>query len=352
MKKLVIAFLVMLMAASTGKIYAHEHHNEPDSVKMSAADMRADSAMQSEMAEHQQMEAINAFPNYHPLIVHFPIVLLLMAFVFQIISFFYFKKEFGWATLILLILGIITAWLASNTFHADPSELRGKAAEIFATHERMASFTRWLALFALITKIASQLFLQRKWWMESAVTLLLVGSAISVSIAGHHGAMLVHMEGIGPMGKYLESYRPRQKTSDSNSGKMILMKSDTDNVAGKPEAQEEDHHVGEIGKGPHGGTIEEADPNHMEILAEGNDLAFYLLDDNAKPVDMKKVTGSVKMQYANKSIKTIDLMMMDNKLTAMEANNGTAFTAICTLTKDGKSYSATFNSKKDFPAFK
>ncbi|MEP6795716.1 MAG: hypothetical protein ABJB16_15410, partial [Saprospiraceae bacterium] len=59
--------------------------------------------------------------------------------------------------------------------------------------------------------------------------------------------------------------------------------------ADKPEEQEADHHVGEVGKGPHGGTIEEAEPNHIEIMSKGKDLMFYLLDGDAKPLD---VTGT------------------------------------------------------------
>jgi uncharacterized membrane protein len=338
MKKIIIFLFVMLLSVSNVTVYAHEHHPAKDSMKMSRADMRADSLMQLEMAKHQEMEAINAFPNYHPLIVHFPIVLLLMALMFQLLSLFYLKKEFGWTTLILLTLGVITAWLASNTFHADPGLLKGRAAEIFATHEQMADLTWWFSLVALIGKIASHFFLQRKLWIESLVTLLLVGSGITVSIAGHHGAMLVHMEGIGPMGKYLDTYHPKQKVSDS--------------VVAKSEPMEEDHHVGELGKGPHGGTIEEADPNHMEIVASGNDFVFYLLDGNAKPVEMKDVAGSVKIQYANKVVKNINLMEMGGKLTAMNVENGQSFTAICTLKEKDKSYIATFNSKKDLPSHK
>ena len=105
-------------------------------------------------------------------------------------------------TLILLVLGVISTWLASNSFHAMPGEITGKAKEIFAIHERMADFTLWFALVALVIKIVSHFFYQRKLMLESVVALLLVGSAITVSIAGHHGAMLVYMQGIGPMGKY------------------------------------------------------------------------------------------------------------------------------------------------------
>lgn len=119
---------------------------------------------------------------------------------------------------------------------------------------------------------------------------------------------------------------------------------------GKGEEQEEDHHMGEIGKGPHGGTVEEAEPNHIEMVADGKDLVFYLLDGDAKPVDMKGVTGGINM--INKLGNGIQLMEMNGKLTAMGANNGQPFSFVATLTKDGKSYSATFSSDKDLPAQK
>jgi uncharacterized membrane protein len=337
MKKVII-FLLLLVTVSTGKIYAHQHHHN-DSVKVSASD----SLMNIEMAEHQQMEAINAFPNYHPLIVHFPIVLLLIALVFQFLSFFVFKNEFSWTTLILLVLGVLTTWLASNSFHAMPGELTGRAKEIFDRHEQMADFTWWFALAALLLKIVSHFVFKRKLLTEVGVTLLLVGSAITVSIAGHHGAMLVYMQGIGPQGKYLDEYRLPEKTSE----KIIMPQSDSTKDEVKTEGQEEDHHVGEFGKGPHKGTIEEADPNHIEIVSDGTDLIFYLLDGDAKSIDMKNVTGSVKMKYAGKSDNKIDLMEMDSKLTAMQVNTGKGFTAVCTLIKNGKSYSATFTSDKD-----
>lgn len=208
MKKTLITFLVLLITAFAGQTFAHEHHDN-DSVKTNHATtsaMMSDSSMQHEMEEHHEMEAVNAFPNYHPLVVHFPIVLLIMAALFQLLSFFVYKKELSFATLILLALGVITAWLSSNTFHAHPEELTGKAKEIFETHEQMAGLTWWFSLIALIVKVVSHFFLSRKLWFEITVSLFLLASAVTVSIAGHHGAMLVHMEGIGPKGNHLESH--------------------------------------------------------------------------------------------------------------------------------------------------
>jgi uncharacterized membrane protein len=193
--------------------FAHEHHHDHDSAAQISSSAINDSATQDEMKdehheleEHHEMQAVDAFPNYHPLAVHFPIVLLMIAALFQLLSFFFYKNEFGIVTLILLALGVISTWLASNTFHAHPEELTGRAKEIFETHEQMADLTWWLSLGALVLKIVSHFFLKRKLWIEATIALLLIGSSITVSVAGHHGAMLVHMEGIGPKGEHLETH--------------------------------------------------------------------------------------------------------------------------------------------------
>jgi mono/diheme cytochrome c family protein len=144
-----------------------------------------------------------------------------------------------------------------------------------------------------------------------------------------------------------------QKLREMSPEKYKAFSSEATNSEEPPrEGPEKAHHhpVAEIGKGPHGGTIEEAGPMHIEIVAGGSDLIFYLLDGDARPLDMKDVRGSVKIQYADASGKTISLMEMAGKLTAMDADNGKSFRAVATLTKGGRPYSASFSSDGDLPA--
>ncbi|MBK9214685.1 MAG: hypothetical protein IPM59_03675 [Chloracidobacterium sp.] len=152
------------------------------------------------------MNMVEDFPNYHPLVVHFPIVLLIFAGLFQALAFFVYKKELSFAALLLLFAGTVTVWLASNTFHAHPTNLPEHVNSIYETHELMAEYTWWLSLAALVAKGISHFFLNRKLWSEAVVLILLIGASITVSIVGHHGAQLVHMGGVGPQGKYLESH--------------------------------------------------------------------------------------------------------------------------------------------------
>jgi len=51
----------------------------------------------------------------HPQMVHFPISLLITAWIFEIISYFWNKESFSLASLILLVLGTIGAFIAVQT---------------------------------------------------------------------------------------------------------------------------------------------------------------------------------------------------------------------------------------------
>jgi hypothetical protein len=106
----------------------------------------------------------------------------------------------------LLFAGTVAVWLASNVFHAHTAGLTGRAAEIFAEHELLADYTWRLALAALASKALSHFVWKQKLWSELVVAALLVACSITVSIAGHHGAQLVYLEGVGPQGRHLESH--------------------------------------------------------------------------------------------------------------------------------------------------
>jgi uncharacterized membrane protein len=200
-------FAILLFTVCAGRLLAHGNNKHPSPAPQAANTASSTPAAPVEAKTEQvPMNMVEDFPNYHPLVVHFPIVLLIFAAVFQVLSFFVYRKEFSFATLILLLIGTISVWLSSNTFHAHPMNLPEHVSEMYATHELMAKYTWWLALAALAAKGISHFFNSRKWWSEAVVLILLVGASITVSIAGHHGAQLVHMGGVGPQGKYLEAH--------------------------------------------------------------------------------------------------------------------------------------------------
>lgn len=207
---LTFALVALFLMALT--VTAHEDHEKPSpspNPKIAITEPNAFAPSPGTANEHTAMtmppmNMVEDFPNYHPLVVHFPIVLLIFGGLFQVLAFFVYKNELSFAALLLLFAGTVTVWLSSNTFHAHPMNLPEHVNEIYTTHELMAQYTWWLALAALAAKVVSHFYIKRKWWSEAIVLALLIGASITVSIAGHHGAQLVHMGGVGPKGQYLE----------------------------------------------------------------------------------------------------------------------------------------------------
>lgn len=146
---------------------------------------------------------ITYFPNLHPLFVHFPLVLLLVAAFMQIGLLFFQNKAYNYTITALTLIGFVTGLLAATVFHAEPaSDVNAKVHEIFEEHEQFAFITLWLSGFASLFKII-ELFTPKK-WVTILSLLLLLGAATTVTIAGHHGSELVYKQGVGPKGNKLE----------------------------------------------------------------------------------------------------------------------------------------------------
>jgi uncharacterized membrane protein len=146
----------------------------------------------------------SAYPNLHPLVVHFPIVLLVFAAFFQLL--YFWKKELNLAVLILLVAGTAGAWLAAEVFdaNADFKHLSEAAKNIYRLHNRYADYTTWLSTVALALKLAGYFIRKKKMFLEVLVMLVLSASAVTVCITGHYGSHLVHVDGVGPKGNLLK----------------------------------------------------------------------------------------------------------------------------------------------------
>ena len=60
------------------------------------------------------------FPNLHPLVVHFPIVLILVSAALQAVLVFKDRPPVRWITLAMMAGGFAGALAASTVFHAMP----------------------------------------------------------------------------------------------------------------------------------------------------------------------------------------------------------------------------------------
>jgi uncharacterized membrane protein len=131
--------------------------------------------------------------HLHPMLVHFPIALIVVGFVFDLASIL-FRKEAYLSTLgfYLLILGTLAAFTALATGALFTSEMSGAAGAVKETHELFA----WTTVGVLVVLSALRIFLKAqnkedtnlKW-----VAFTIYGiAAISVSITGFYGGTLVY----------------------------------------------------------------------------------------------------------------------------------------------------------------
>lgn len=157
------------------------------------------SAVQSDSVQAD----LDSFPNLHPMVVHFPIVLLLLAGILQLIQLFVMNRTLDWVILLTIGTGFIGAYVAGTLVHPHTEGLTEMAKNVLEQHDKYAEWTVWSSALAAVLKVVSLFGLKLKRGFEIAIFVIMAFSAYSVSQAGHYGAQLVYLEGVGPQGKYL-----------------------------------------------------------------------------------------------------------------------------------------------------
>lgn len=145
------------------------------------------------------------FPNYHPMIVHFPIVLLVLAAVMQLVGFGVKNKGFHYTILVFAVLGYASAYFAAAWRHPQINREAVSAAVqlIYDEHQLYARWSVYLGGAGAALK-GVELYFRQRYFLVVLTALALLGAAAAVAISGHHGAQLVHIHGIGPKGEFLK----------------------------------------------------------------------------------------------------------------------------------------------------
>ncbi|MBA9079105.1 DUF2231 domain-containing protein [Rufibacter quisquiliarum] len=218
-----LCFLFISVALSPRTVIAHggEKHKEKaktpqaDSSRQEPEDSR-DTVVLKDVtpAEHaghvanpgEVHASLADFPHIHPLIVHFPIMLLMIAAAMQFVNILFRKKELNWAVTIMVLVGFVTAYASSYWSHPHTSGLSAHAELVLEQHDKYADYTVYLAGIGLVAQLLSVLVFKGKRWSIAVAAVILIGAGYAVSMAGHYGAQLVHIEGVGPQGKFLEQH--------------------------------------------------------------------------------------------------------------------------------------------------
>ena len=147
--------------------------------------------------------------NLHPLVVHFPIVLLMIAPLFIILAFIFRQryKTLMYVSLLLMVLGVISAYVAVGSGEAA-AELADRTPAVNAVlelHEELAETTAGF-FSVLAVALAAFLFVPRlvKRTIPRGATigfyvLFLIAYAVATMFladTAHNGGRLVHEFGV------------------------------------------------------------------------------------------------------------------------------------------------------------
>lgn len=132
----------------------------------------------------------------HPLVVHFPIALLLVATIIEIVNLFIKKESFSVAGTILFVLGVLSGLVTFLT--GDPAEefaydSWGKGIhDTVELHSTMAGTS--LILFGIVAaiKLFGKYIKLGKSLMAALVIVLSLAGTTTLSITGHLGGKIVY----------------------------------------------------------------------------------------------------------------------------------------------------------------
>lgn len=164
------------------------------------------------------------FPTLHPIVVHFAISLIIVAALLQVFNILFFKKELAWVVLLLLLAGVAAALVASKNFHPHVKDIPEHAWQVLLQHDEWAEWTIRTGIVAIVLQVIHMVtgsfrnktistpkrtltFSHRKnRLLMILIAVVALASAWCVLRAGHLGAQLVHIEGVGPQGRFLDKH--------------------------------------------------------------------------------------------------------------------------------------------------
>jgi len=132
--------------------------------------------------------------DFHPMIVHFPIALIIVGFIADVV-FLFFKSEkclskTGFYLMILGTLAAIAAWATGQLFTNEPGQ--GEILNVFEKHETGALITMILMIIGVALRIFLVIRKKEDTRLKWVVFILYLLAFCSVSFTGFMGGTMVY----------------------------------------------------------------------------------------------------------------------------------------------------------------
>lgn len=136
--------------------------------------------------------------HLHAMVIHFPIALILVGFLSEILAFIGKKKFYKNAAFYLLLLGAlgtIVAYISGS--YAGDGMTDGILQAPMELHEEAATLTLWLTIITALYRVALYYFKYNRIWTKWVGIILFASLSGSVARTGYLGGQLVFQHGAG-----------------------------------------------------------------------------------------------------------------------------------------------------------
>ena len=137
--------------------------------------------------------------HIHPMLVHFPIALLIVGFFSETVGVF-LKKDFfstvGFYLLLLAVVGVIAAYITGDNAGDGITEV-GALKQALETHEDAAELTLWIMVVAAAARIAMVLLKKYHGAFKSLAFILFLLGVVAIARTGFYGGELVYKHAAG-----------------------------------------------------------------------------------------------------------------------------------------------------------
>lgn len=148
--------------------------------------------------------SLHDFPTLHPMVVHVPVIMIPVAFLFGLISIFSGNRYPVALATAFASAGVLGGYIAAFPMHPHTRGLSEAAARTLQQHDFFAYSTLGITAFAVVVGVIS--LLKPHFLSKGLLALTLLLASLCVSVTAHYGGTLTYIHGVGVNGNFLDSH--------------------------------------------------------------------------------------------------------------------------------------------------
>jgi len=147
---------------------------------------------------------LDDFPTLHPMVVHVPVIMIPLAFLFGIISLFFTNRYLVALSVVFALAGALGGYIAAFPMHPHTRGLSEAAIRTLQQHDFFAYSTLGITASSVVIGVFA--LLKPGFFSKGLLVVALLLASLCVSVTAHYGGTLTYIHGVGVNGNYLDKH--------------------------------------------------------------------------------------------------------------------------------------------------